>query len=735
MIGLGLALQSGRAGVAVVPASPVNTGLPFITGTAQVGQVLTANPGTWTNSPSGFAYVWRRAGVAISGAAASTYTVVPADEGTVLTVTVTATNAGGSAAATSNGTAAVIPASPANTGLPFITGTAQVGQVLTANPGTWTNSPSGFAYVWRRAGVAISGATSGTYTVVLADEGTVLTVTVTATNAGGSAAATSNGTAAVIAAPVVPANTVLPAITGTTIEGQTLTSSTGTWTGTATITYGYQWRRGGVAISGALSSTYALIAADVGTRITVTVTATNAAGSVTATSAAISAILSVTPSARWHPQFSAVTQAGGRVVSAADLMGLAGLTDNGAGSGPQALTDARGRAFWRFDGAQFLNIATSLVFDNRNMTVFAVQRGNPLVSIGNVAAGTQLSGNLALDSAILSGSANFLRVFNRAGSGDAANAPWMLPGAQLQVLGGVSRTTAAGGSRLAINERFASVAQNSIARSGIAGGEIGRNSMSVGVFGRFDLYELVMFTGLTNAQFDATAAALTAHYAIPAITSQLVLEGDSITAGTGLVAGHLTGQRVLTDPDAGLIPENWRVVNLAQSGATVVTMTTRRDAVDGWASMTIPGGQNVMAFEIGRNDLGTAAALYTSVVAYLNTTTTGVLQRGWTVRALANIASAPALQAEIVPHRAALRNPQFLTDTLTATGQTYAGKLSVVDTDLITDGGQTIFATSADAADPVYYAGDSTHPTVLGARLRVTGGDVPARGVASGLTG
>jgi hypothetical protein len=87
--------------------------------------------------------------------------------------------------------------------------------------------------------------------------------------------------------PGAPVNTTTPSISGTLTEGETLTAFSGTWTGAAPITYVRQWKRAGVAISGATAGTYVLQAADVGTMITVTVTATNSAGSVSATSAAV----------------------------------------------------------------------------------------------------------------------------------------------------------------------------------------------------------------------------------------------------------------------------------------------------------------------------------------------------------------------------------------------------------------------------------------------------------------
>lgn len=89
--------------------------------------------------------------------------------------------------------------SPANTVAPSITGTAQVGQTLTAVSGTWSGSPT-FTRQWSAGGVAISGATAATYVPVADDVGDTITVTVTGTNDKGDVSATSAPTAAVIAA-------------------------------------------------------------------------------------------------------------------------------------------------------------------------------------------------------------------------------------------------------------------------------------------------------------------------------------------------------------------------------------------------------------------------------------------------------------------------------------------------------------------------------------------------------
>ena len=94
--------------------APVNQTAPSISGSAVVGQTLTASAGTWTNGPEGYAYQWLRCQGAdcppIPGAASSTYLVAAADEGRTLKVAVTASNSGGSGQATSAPTAAVAAA-------------------------------------------------------------------------------------------------------------------------------------------------------------------------------------------------------------------------------------------------------------------------------------------------------------------------------------------------------------------------------------------------------------------------------------------------------------------------------------------------------------------------------------------------------------------------------------------------------------------------------------------------
>lgn len=94
-------------GAGAVDAAPVNTLLPSIIGDAVVGETLSVDLGEWDNSPTSYAVQWKLGGVAISGETDDDYLVDDADEGGVITVTVTATNSIGSTSATSLGTDAV----------------------------------------------------------------------------------------------------------------------------------------------------------------------------------------------------------------------------------------------------------------------------------------------------------------------------------------------------------------------------------------------------------------------------------------------------------------------------------------------------------------------------------------------------------------------------------------------------------------------------------------------------
>ena len=327
---------TGMDGVPAVTNNSITntpaTGAPTITGTATVGQTLTAvttgimDADGLTNVS--YTYQWIRVDgtdADISGATSITYTLVGADLGKTIKVTVSFTDdASNPETLTSTATAAVAAAAntPA-TGAPAITGAAQVGQTLTAGTtaimdANGLNSVN-YMYQWIRVDgtdADISGATSITYTLVGADLGKTIKVTVSFTDdASNPETLTSTATAAVAAAANTPA-TGAPAITGAAQVGQTLTAGTTAImdaNGLTSVSYTYQWIRVATDntetnIASATASTYTLVAADQGTTIKVTVSFTDdASNAETLTSAATAAVAAAVPNN--PPAFSADTAA------------------------------------------------------------------------------------------------------------------------------------------------------------------------------------------------------------------------------------------------------------------------------------------------------------------------------------------------------------------------------------------------------------------------------------------
>lgn len=171
-------------------SAPANSSLPQINGSATQGNTVDCSQGSWTNSPTSYAYRWQRDGSNIGSATSSSYTITAADVGHLLTCVVTATNSAGSASATSSAVTPSVAAAPANTSPPQISGSAVVGSTLSCSHGSWTNSPDYYTYRWRRNGTIV--ATGQNYTLVAADLGTAITCEVQATNADGTGSATSD---------------------------------------------------------------------------------------------------------------------------------------------------------------------------------------------------------------------------------------------------------------------------------------------------------------------------------------------------------------------------------------------------------------------------------------------------------------------------------------------------------------------------------------------------------------
>ena len=245
-------------------------------------------------SPIGSAYVESR-----------WYETIAADTGMRIRVEIIATNSEGRGtwfSRTSPIVPNLLPSNPGGAGAPAVSVTAGNSNSLSAWGGSWSGygAPE-LTYAWYSCTSggsdtpatrpsncsAISGASAAT---LLPQNlgGRYIRVGVTGTNSRGTATRFSTAFGPIAPAPTVTGN---PAISGTARVGRSLSASTGTWTGSPTLSY--QWFRctrvgrdnptdtpsGCTAISGATLDAYQLMPTDRSRFIRVRVTGTNASGS------------------------------------------------------------------------------------------------------------------------------------------------------------------------------------------------------------------------------------------------------------------------------------------------------------------------------------------------------------------------------------------------------------------------------------------------------------------------
>ena len=263
------------------------TGAPFIRGTAQVDETLTADISGIADADglisllygSPYSYQWiRNDGTTetdIENAASSTYTLSDADVGKTIRVRVSFTDDRGyEEKLTSEATTAVQPRpnSPA-TGAPTISGTAQVAETLTADVSSIADSDGltnvSYSYQWIAEGSGIDGANASNYTLTASEQGQTIKVKVSFTDDADHEETLTSGVTAVVAAKPNSPATGAPTIGGTPQVGETLTVLTNGIAdsdGLTNVSYSYQWIRSDgntdTDIAGETDSTYTLVRAD-----------------------------------------------------------------------------------------------------------------------------------------------------------------------------------------------------------------------------------------------------------------------------------------------------------------------------------------------------------------------------------------------------------------------------------------------------------------------------------------
>ena len=204
------------ATVEATPNSPAN-GAPIISGTVQVGETLTADTSGIADADgldnAVFVYQWLADGTDISRATGSTYKLVEADEGKAVKVQVSFTDdAGNDETLTSAATDAVAAAPTSNnpaTGTPTISGTAQIGETLTADTSGIADEDglynAAFTYQWLADDAEVAGSTGSSYTLADTDEGKAVKVRVSFTDDGGNDETLTSAATDAVVAPEPPA--------------------------------------------------------------------------------------------------------------------------------------------------------------------------------------------------------------------------------------------------------------------------------------------------------------------------------------------------------------------------------------------------------------------------------------------------------------------------------------------------------------------------------------------------
>ena len=385
---------------------PVNTpatGAPMISGTAQVGETLTADTSGIADADGltnvSYSYQWVRndgtSDTDITDETRSSYTLVAADEGKTIKVKVSFTDdADNDERLTSAATGEVEarPNRPA-TGRPMISGTAQVGETLTAETSDISDADGltnvTYSYQWIRndgsSDTDIQDATGSTHTLVDADEGQTIKVKVSFTDdADNDERLTSAATGEVEARPNSPA-TGVPMISGTAQVGETLTASTSGIAdadGLTNVSYSHQWVRNDGSsdtdITDATDSSYTLVAADEGQTIEVEVSFTDdAANGETLTSTATEAVSfavqqqTANNPATGRPTISGAVQVGETLTAdTSDISDADGLTNvsyshqwiRSDGSSDTDIQDARGSTYTLVDADEGKAIKVKVSF-------------------------------------------------------------------------------------------------------------------------------------------------------------------------------------------------------------------------------------------------------------------------------------------------------------------------------------------------------------------------------------
>ncbi len=252
--------------------------------TVNVGSKATFSVGVLGAIP--FSFQWRKGGIPIAGANLASFTVLQASAADADVYDVVVTNPLGNA--TSH--PATLTVAPLT--VPVITQQPvdlTVNQAATAVFIVQASGAVPLRYQWRKAGVNITGATEGSYSIPSAQFSDQDSYDVTVTNDLGSV--TSNPAVLTVVQPTAPVIVQQPASL-TVNSGDAATLSV---TASGAVPLSYQWRKAGVSIVGANSASYTIASTQSSDEGTYDVVVANALGTVTSEPATLNIALPTVP--------------------------------------------------------------------------------------------------------------------------------------------------------------------------------------------------------------------------------------------------------------------------------------------------------------------------------------------------------------------------------------------------------------------------------------------------------
>ena len=503
-------------------------------------------------------------------------------------------SASGSVSIISDATDSPLAISLSGTGMTSLAITTQpASQSVTAGQtATFSVAATGtgtLTYQWKKSGMAISGATSASYTTpptTSSETGTQFTVVV---SDGGGSLTSNPATLTVTAAPVAPSIATQPA-NKTVAAGQSATFSV-TATGTAPLSY--QWKKNGGAISGANSASYttpAAAASDNNAKFTVTVT--NSVSSATSNAAMLT--VDVPPSIATQPANRAVN-AGQTASFSVVATGTRTLSyqwkKNGAAiSGANSASYTTPATTSADNGAQFTVTVTDLVSSvtSNPATLTVNVPSTPPTITAQPASKTVMAGQTATFSVSASGTAPLTYQWRKGATAisGATSASYTTPatttadnGAQFTVTvtnGSGNVTSAAATLTVTASTLILNASQSSLTFASV---NIGSNSVLP-----------VLFTngGNSNVTISNVTVSGAGFTASGVQSGQIVKPGQTATlnvtfapAGTGLIPGSATVTSNATNSPA-VVTLSGTGVQAAVSHSVTLTWTASTSTVSGY---------------------------------------------------------------------------------------------------------------------------------------------------------